>query len=176
MWDNHEFSWMGWQSFQPLAGQTRPAQTRKVAANQAWFEYQPARVRQPKTDILERFEAPAVQDAPIAEFDDQGLGREPNNLTAIRSLIAYRGLRWGKHLDLLITDQHSFRRPSPSRAPTSRTSFPNRPCRSSTPDARLPAVRRRRSATAPSRCPTSAAARRRRRSWARSRRPGSSAS
>src|ERR1051325_583994 len=43
MWDNHEFSWKGWQSQQDFSG-VRPAQTRKVAANQAWFEYQPARV------------------------------------------------------------------------------------------------------------------------------------
>jgi hypothetical protein len=35
MWDNHEFSWQGWQSFQAFAGETRPAQTRKVEANQA---------------------------------------------------------------------------------------------------------------------------------------------
>ena len=41
--DNHEFSWKGWQS-QESFGSTLPAQTRKVAANQAWFEYQPARV------------------------------------------------------------------------------------------------------------------------------------
>ncbi|MFL6753239.1 MAG: alkaline phosphatase D family protein, partial [Sphingomicrobium sp.] len=47
MWDNHEFSWQGWQSQQVFGGETRPAQTRKVAANQAWWEYQPARVRQP---------------------------------------------------------------------------------------------------------------------------------
>ncbi len=35
MWDNHEFSWQGWQSLQKFDGKTRPAQTRKVAANQA---------------------------------------------------------------------------------------------------------------------------------------------
>src|SRR5262249_38936608 len=45
MWDNHEYSWLGWQSLQKFNGETRPAQTRKVAANQAWFEYQPARVK-----------------------------------------------------------------------------------------------------------------------------------
>jgi alkaline phosphatase D len=45
-----------------------------------------------------------------------GLGLEPNNLTAIRSLIAYRALRYGKHLDLLITDQHSFCGDDPSDA------------------------------------------------------------
>ncbi len=52
MWDNHEFSWLGWQGLQKFDGITRPAQTRKVAANQAWFEYAPARAptrRQPRT-------------------------------------------------------------------------------------------------------------------------------
>ena len=39
MWDNHEFSWIGWQSLPKFGGANRPAQTRKVAANQAFFEY-----------------------------------------------------------------------------------------------------------------------------------------
>ncbi|MGH8495291.1 MAG: alkaline phosphatase D family protein, partial [Gammaproteobacteria bacterium] len=69
MQDNHEFSWLGWQSFQALGGETRPAQTLKVAANQAWFEYQPARVRQPGGISLERFNAPEVSDAAITRFD-----------------------------------------------------------------------------------------------------------
>lgn len=114
MWDNHEFSWKGWQSFLDLDGVTRPAQTRKVAANQAWFEYQPARVARPGDPSLERFEPPAVTDAPIEAFDDDGLGQEPNNLAAITSLKAYRALSWGAHVDLLITDQHSFRSREPS--------------------------------------------------------------
>ena len=46
VWDNHEFSWRGWQGFMNVAT-PRPAQTRKVAANQAWFEYQPARITKP---------------------------------------------------------------------------------------------------------------------------------
>jgi alkaline phosphatase D len=33
MWDNHEFSWLRWQSLQRFEGQTLAAQTRKVAAN-----------------------------------------------------------------------------------------------------------------------------------------------
>jgi alkaline phosphatase D len=113
VWDNHEFSWMGWQSLQVFAGQARPAQTRKVAANQAWFEYQPARVRVARGS-RERFEAPAVRDAPVDRFDEHGLGREPNNRAAIGSLTVYRGLRWGRHLELLITDQHSYRSQEPS--------------------------------------------------------------
>ena len=114
MWDNHEFSWLGWQGLQKFEGQTRPAQTRKVAANQAWFEYQPARVVKPSGPSLDRFEPPAVVDAPIERFDDHGLGQEPNNLTALASLRAYRALRWGRNVDLLITDQHTYRSEEPS--------------------------------------------------------------
>jgi alkaline phosphatase D len=109
MWDNHEFSWQGWQSFQVFSGKTRPAQTLKVAANQAWFEYQPARVSRTGGASLERFDPPEVRDAPVERFDEQGLGQEPNNLAALDSLTAYRTLRWGRYLELLITDQHTYR-------------------------------------------------------------------
>jgi alkaline phosphatase D len=117
MWDNHEFSWLGYQGLQVFYGQTRPAQTRKVAANQAWFEYQPARVQQPSGSGLDRFNAPRVVDAPISTFDDQGLGQEPNNLSAIGSLRGYRALRWGRHVDLILTDQHSYRSEDPMFRP-----------------------------------------------------------
>jgi alkaline phosphatase D len=118
MWDNHEFSWQGWQSFELFDGVNRPRQTRKVMANQAWFEYQPARV--PRTGgaaSLHRFDPPAVKDAPITRFDEHGLGQEPNNLAAIRSLTGYRSLAFGKHVELLITDQHSYRSEEPSGRP-----------------------------------------------------------
>jgi alkaline phosphatase D len=117
MWDNHEFSWLGWQGLQVFDGKTRPAQTRKVAANQAWFEYQPARVKQPNGAGLERFEAPKIVDAAIQSFDEQGLGQEPNNLAAINSLTGYRALRYGRNVDLIITDQHSYRSEEPTSAP-----------------------------------------------------------
>ena len=114
MWDNHEFSWNGWQSIQEFAGTEGwvPAQTLKVAANQAWFEYQPARVLPPGSR-LDTFDAPHVVDTPIKDFDDTGLGTEPNNLVAINSLIGYRALRWGRHIDLIVTDQHSYRSRDP---------------------------------------------------------------
>lgn len=113
IWDNHEFSWQGWQTIQEFPGDEGwiPAQSLKVAANQAWFEFQPARVVPPQR--LETFDAPKVVDVPVSDFDDDGLGREPNNLAAIDSLIGYRALRWGRHIDLLITDQHSFRSRDP---------------------------------------------------------------
>jgi alkaline phosphatase D len=117
MWDNHEFSWMGWQSMQRFDRKNRPAQTRKVVAMQAWFEYQPARVSRPTGLSLEQFDAPAVKDVPVERFDAQGLGTESNNLAAINSLTGYRTLQWGKHLELVVTDQHSYRSEEPTIRP-----------------------------------------------------------
>ncbi len=112
IWDNHEFSWMGFQSMVVAGPFKQPGQTVKVAANQAWFEYLPARVAAP-SGSLEQFGPPSVKNVPVDKFDDNGLGVEPNNLTAINSLKAYRALRYGKHLDLIITDQYSYRSPDP---------------------------------------------------------------
>jgi alkaline phosphatase D len=117
MWDNHEFSWLGWQGMQDFDGKTRPAQTRKVAANQAWFEYQPARVTRPGVGALERFDPPVVHDAPIAKFDSDGFGQEANNIAAVNSLTGYRSVRWGRNVDLIITDQHSYRSHEPTTRP-----------------------------------------------------------
>lgn len=108
MGDNHEFSWKGWQSQQNF-GQVRPAQTKKVAANQAWFEYQPARVSQPGNPQDGRFHPPTVADKPISNFDEDGIGQEPGNLAAVHSLKTYRALRFGSSVELILTDNHSFR-------------------------------------------------------------------
>ncbi len=89
----------------------------KVAANQAWFEYLPARVS-PPSGSLEHFGPPAVKDVPIEKWDADGLGVEPNNLTAINSLEGYRVFRYGSHLDLIITDQHSYRSADPFSDPS----------------------------------------------------------
>jgi alkaline phosphatase D len=105
---------MGWQGFERFDGVDRPAQTRRVAANQAFFEYQPARLYKPSGPSLDQFDPPKVADAPITHFDDHGLGQEPNNLTAIRSLRGYRALRWGRNMELIITDQRSYRSEEPT--------------------------------------------------------------
>lgn len=116
IWDNHEFSWQGWQSIVKAGAFEQPGQSIKVAANQAWFEYLPARVAAP-SGMLERFDPPPVKNVPIKDFDSNGLGTEPNNLVAINSLRAYRALRYGQHLDLIITDQHSYRNADPFSDP-----------------------------------------------------------
>jgi alkaline phosphatase D len=117
MWDNHEFSWLGWQSIQRFNGKNLPAQTRKVAANQAFFEYQPARIAKPSGPSLERFDPPRVVDAPVTSFDEHGLGQEPNNLAAIGSLKGYRTLRWGRNVELIVTDQRTYRSEEPTDQP-----------------------------------------------------------
>ena len=117
IWDNHEFSWQGWQSIQQAGGPERPGQSIKVAANQAWWEYLPSRCKKVSGPSLENFDAPAVTNVAIEKWDGNGLGDEPNNLAAINSLIGYRSFRYGRHLDLIITDQHSYRSADPFSDP-----------------------------------------------------------
>jgi alkaline phosphatase D len=128
IWDNHEFSWKGWQSLEKFNGKTRPAQKKKVFANQAFFEYQPGKFLR-KGRSIKGFDAPTVSNRPIEKFDNNGLGAEPNNLLAIESLTAYRTIHWGKNLDLIITDQHSYRSEEPTDRPEasafSTPDFPN---------------------------------------------------
>jgi alkaline phosphatase D len=66
---------------------------------------------------LERFDPPKVVNAPIVRFDAHGLGDEPNNLTALGSLTGYRAVRWGRHVELIITDQRSYRSEDPVGRP-----------------------------------------------------------
>src|SRR4051812_39328592 len=107
--DNHEFSWKGWQSFVQYDGPAEPAQALRVAANQAWWEYIPSRVRKVSGAGLDRFDGPKVANAPITHFDADGLGQEPNNLAAIGSMTGYRTYRYGRNVELIITDMHSYR-------------------------------------------------------------------
>jgi alkaline phosphatase D len=111
VWDNHEFSWSGFQSQQVWDGEVRPSQQRKLWANQAWFEYQPARVIQPGAPggrDFDHFDPPIVTDTAIEHYDDFGVGQEPNNLAAINSLRIFRTLKYGRNADLILTDNRSF--------------------------------------------------------------------
>ncbi len=115
MWDNHEFSWRGYQGIEKFGKDVVWGQTRKVAANQAWFEYQPSRAKQAGT--LQQFVGPKVVDAPVTVFDDHGMGQEPNNLAAVESLTGYRALRFGRHVEIILTDQHTYRSEDPFDTP-----------------------------------------------------------
>ena len=115
--DNHEFSWKGWQSTIKYDGEPEPAQELRVAANQAWWEYIPSRVRKASGPGLASFDGPKVETVPITRFDADGLGDEPNNRAAIGSMTAYRALRYGRNVELIITDLHSFTMEDPTSRP-----------------------------------------------------------
>ena len=108
MWDNHEFSWRGWQTQQNF-GSVKPAQTRKAAAAQVWFEYQPARVPNAGQAFTDHYKAPKVKDAAIEKFAEDGTGLEVGNLAILRSLKLYRTLPYGRNVDLILTDNRTFR-------------------------------------------------------------------
>jgi alkaline phosphatase D len=112
--DNHEFSWQGWQSFIRYDGKTEPAQPLRVAANQAWWEYIPSRVKKSSGPGLERFDGPKVATAPIPKLDADGLGDEPNNRAALASMTGYRAMRYGRHVELILTDFHSYAMQDPT--------------------------------------------------------------
>ena len=80
--DNHEFSWQGWQSFIKYEGKVEPAQALRVAANQAWWEYIPSRVRKAQARDWSASRARPCTNRPIERFDADGLGDEPNNHVA----------------------------------------------------------------------------------------------
>ena len=114
VWDDHEFGNDVWQSY--IGGRSNPM--KRTAATRAWFEFVP----QILSDSLSvpgvpnearDFEQPAVIDnAPMRDFGDGFLAMEPNNLAAIRSQTCYRTVRWGAFVDLLVTDNRSYRGPS----------------------------------------------------------------
>ena len=109
MWDNHEFSWRGYQSQQFFDDAPRPAQRIKIAASQAWYEYQPARIKKPGAG--DPFEAPHVENIPLTTFDSRGVGQEPNNLTAIHALRVHRAFRFGRNVEMILTDNRSYMSP-----------------------------------------------------------------
>ena len=109
VWDNHEFNWRSYQSQQIVGGEIRPAQKLKVAASQAWYEYQPARVRKPGSGDV--FEAPTVENKPVDALDARGMALEPNNVAAIKALQIQRSFRYGKNIDMILTDNRSLMSP-----------------------------------------------------------------
>src|SRR5437879_13538691 len=62
---------------------------------------------------LEVFSPPQVMDAPIKVFDEHGRVQEINNLAGSNSQKGYRSLRWGRNVELIITDERSYRSEDP---------------------------------------------------------------
>lgn len=109
VWDNHEFSWKGFQGVTIDESTIVGAQTRKVIAAKVWFEFIPARVAKAGDPDFNTFHTPDVKDTDVKEFDPYSLIDEPNNIAAIHALKIFRTLRWGKNVDVVLTDNRSFR-------------------------------------------------------------------
>lgn len=118
VWDDHEFTDDCWQSQANYLGAgslDEPDQPRRMAASQAWFEYVPvhltgaggvAGVASQARDF-----APAVVEQkpfPTTVTDDNFVD-EPNNAAAVGAIRIYRSLRFGKHVELVMTDERSYR-------------------------------------------------------------------
>ncbi|MGB3809765.1 MAG: alkaline phosphatase D family protein [Parvibaculum sp.] len=113
-WDDHEFTNDCWQAHDTYFGDGSPAQVRKLAANQAWFEYIPAVLSDaPAVDGVKSaahdFRPAKVANTPMGTTDENLLYQGADNLKAISSLTIYRTVSWGGLLDLVITDLRSYR-------------------------------------------------------------------
>jgi len=119
-WDDHEFSDDCWQSEANYnasgekSSTDEPSQPRKVAANQAWFEFIPANLSQlDDVDIDLRhaaeFQFAEVDNTANRLVNDDNLASNEDNLKAIQTLTIYRSFRFGGLFDLLVTDNRSYR-------------------------------------------------------------------
>ena len=115
-WDDHEFTNDAWQSHDTYFRPGKPAQSRKLAANQAWFEFIPAVLTNAASiaDVPTQardFSPRSVTTTDYGRYDDNYLNTNRDNLQALASLTIYRSLSWGKMLDLVVTDLRSYRSP-----------------------------------------------------------------
>jgi alkaline phosphatase D len=119
IWDDHEFTDDCWQSqanYTDDKSLDETDQTRRVAASQAWFEYTPAHLTGAEgvdgvdSDARD-FKAPAkaVVDAAFTAPNADNFIDEPNNAAALGAITIYRSLRFGKHVELVMTDERSYR-------------------------------------------------------------------
>ncbi len=97
VWDDHEFSNDNHQSYSTYDGESKLEPERRQIANQAWFEFIPAALDD-------------ATDQPAHDFRPVNLANANNpNVAARNTLCIYRKLRWGQYLDLVLTDNRSYR-------------------------------------------------------------------
>jgi alkaline phosphatase D len=116
-WDDHEFTDDCWQSqanYDSKKTADEPSQTRRVAANQAWFEYVPVQLTGAPgvTGVASEakdFASATVTDAAFTTANAANFVDEANNAAAIGSITIYRSLRFGKHVELVMTDERMYR-------------------------------------------------------------------
>jgi alkaline phosphatase D len=116
-WDDHEFSDDAWESqanYTNAATLDEPDQQRRVAASQAWFEFSAVQLTgaggvQGVPSQAKDFVPVTVTDAPFTPPNADNFVDEPNNAAAVGAIAIYRSFRFGKHVELVMTDERSYR-------------------------------------------------------------------
>jgi alkaline phosphatase D len=117
IWDDHEFTDDCWQSqanYTDAKTLDEGDQSRRVAASQAWFEYIPAQLSGAAgvTGVpseAKDFAPATVENAVFTAPNADNFVDEPNNLAAVGAITIYRSFRFGKHVELVMTDLRSYR-------------------------------------------------------------------
>ena len=117
IWDDHEFTDDCWQSqanYTNGMSLDEPDQIRRVAGSQAWFEYVPVQLTGAGGVVptqAKDFAPPAtpVTDAAFTPPNADNFVDEPSNKAAIGAITIYRSLRFGKHVELVLTAERSYR-------------------------------------------------------------------
>jgi alkaline phosphatase D len=117
IWDDHEFTDDCWQSqanYTNVTGLDEGDQTRRISASQAWFEYTPAQLTGSVgvagvSNEAKDFSAATVVDAMFTAPNADNFVPEPNNVAAVGAIAIYRSFRFGKHVELVMTDERSYR-------------------------------------------------------------------
>lgn len=124
VWDDHEFSDDCWQTEANYndtgegSGTDEPSQRRKVAANQAWFEYTPVNfINQEGVDAdlqhAKEFEFVDVNETANVTIDEENFVNNADNVAAINSITIYRSFHFGQWMELVLTDNRSYRSDHP---------------------------------------------------------------
>ncbi len=103
VWDDHEFSDDNFQSYTTYENAPKFEPQRKLNANQSWFEYIPTVLDELREQPAHNFIATDLS------TDLNAKPQESANQRALDSLCIYRRLRWGKNLDIVLTDNRSYR-------------------------------------------------------------------
>jgi alkaline phosphatase D len=117
VWDDHEFTDDCWQSqanYDTTKAVEETDQSRRIAASQAWFEYVPALLTgapgvKGVASEARDFSPDKVVDAAFTAPNADNFVDEPNNAAALGAITIYRSLRFGKHVELVMTDERSYR-------------------------------------------------------------------
>jgi len=117
IWDDHEFTDDCWQSQANYTDDKtgdEGSQTRRVAASQAWFEYIPVQLTGADgvagvPSEAKDFAPTSVKNAAFTAPDADNFVDEPNNAAAVGAITIYRSFRFGKHVELVMTDERSYR-------------------------------------------------------------------